>query len=189
VSVARNDTLVLWQLHPDGAFRSRVVEAVEGEQSAAAPIASVSPTGALIPDGLDGVLLSVRRSRRANAAATAVTADESVYRIDPEGKKIYSFALPRYTGAIHDAMVLGEEEQVFATRGGTLTVFNVRSGQPLWTWDSQTSDIEVLLALAEGGVAVQTPTALVEVRGSNASRELVKGKALVDWLGQMYIKR
>jgi outer membrane protein assembly factor BamB len=188
ISKARNEKLVLWRLHPDGAYRSRVVEAFEGEQSAASPIASVSPTGALIPDGLDGVLLSVRRSRRANAAA-ATTIDESVYRIDAESKIVYSFPLPKYTGTVHDGMVLGEQQQAFATRGGTLSVFDVRTGQPLWTWDSQSSEIEVLAALAQGGVAVQTPAALVEVRGSGASREIVKGKALLDWLGNLYIKR
>jgi hypothetical protein len=39
------------------------------------------------------------------------------------------------------------------------------------------------------GVAVQTPGALVEVRSSSASREIVKGKGMVDWLGNLYIKR
>ena len=44
------------------------------------------------------------------------------------------------------------------------------------------------MALANGNCAVQTPTALVEVENGMTSKELVKGKAMVDWLGHMYIK-
>jgi hypothetical protein len=35
---------------------------------------------------------------------------------------------------------------------------------------------------------VQTSTALVEVDSATESKEIAKGKAMMDWRGQMYIK-
>jgi hypothetical protein len=49
-------------------------------------------------------------------------------------------------------------------------------------------DITVFAALANGHCLVQTPTALVEVADSNTSREIFQGKAMMDWLGNMYRK-
>ena len=43
-------------------------------------------------------------------------------------------------------------------------------------------------ALANGDCLVQTPTALVEVRNSTTSKELMKGKFMIDWQGRMYRK-
>jgi outer membrane protein assembly factor BamB len=188
VSIAQDDKLLLWKIASNGEYLSRTVQATAHDALATSPVATVSPTGELIPDGLSGVLLSIRRSSRATAGSAAPAAEELVYRIDSNGRIVYRFPLPKYTGAVHDEMVLGEREQAFATRGGTLTVFNVRTGQPLWTWDSQTSSIKVLMALANGGIAVQTPDALVEVRSSAESREIVKGQAMVDWRGNLYLK-
>jgi len=86
-------------------------------------------------------------------------------------------------------MVLGESDTAFATRGGILIAFNQRTGRELWRWDSKTPEIEVFAALATGHCAIQTPTALVEVEDNVRSKELLKGKAMMDWLGHMYIKR
>src|SRR6185312_2806015 len=113
--------------------------------------------------------------------------NEFVYRINPEGQVVYRFPLPKYTGPLHDEMVTGESV-AFAARGGTLIAFDLRTGKELWRWDSGTPEIEVFAALANGHCAVQTPTALVEVADSVTSKELVKGKAMMDLLGHMCAK-
>jgi len=111
-----------------------------------------------------------------------------IYRVDDGGEVVYKLPLPKYAGPLHDEMVLGEHELGFATRGAFLIAFNVKTGKEIWTWDSNTPGIEVFAALANGGCMVQTPTALVEVDSATESKEIAKGKAMMDWRGQMYIK-
>jgi hypothetical protein len=69
-------------------------------------------------------------------------------------------------------MVLGEIDLGFATRGGILIAFNVRSGKEIWRWDSGTIDISVFAALANGACVVQTATGLVEVTTLSVKRDL-----------------
>lgn len=114
--------------------------------------------------------------------------DEFVYRLDRDGKVIYRFSLPKNDGPLHDEMVLGQDDQGFAARGGLLIVFNVRDGKELWRWDSHTSGIEVYAALANRSCLVQTPTALVEVQNATSSKEVLKGRAMLDWQGQLFRK-
>lgn len=188
VSLARDEQVMLWQVHPDGTYRSTVVEEFKSTRPLAETVSATSPTGAIIPDGLGGVLLSVRRSRDAVVDDVHGSHDEMILRIDQEGEVVYRLPLPKYAGPLHDEMVLGEDERGFATRGGLLLAFNVRTGKELWTWDASVPGIEVFAALANGGCMVQTPTALVEVDSATESKEIAKGKAMVDWHGQMYIK-
>ena len=180
--------MLLWQIHPDGNYRSTVVE----ESKSSAPFSNsapfASPTGAIIPDGLGGVLLSVRRSRNVDEGDVRAVGDEFVYRLDQDGKLIYKFPLPRYGGALQDEMVLGEHDRGFVTRGGILIAFDVRNGIETWRWESRTPEVEVYVALANGGCAVQTPTALVEVDSATESKEIMQGRAMVDWQGQIFRK-
>lgn len=115
-------------------------------------------------------------------------AEELIYRVDPNGDVLFKFAMPKHSGALHDEMVIGEHNVAFATRGGRLIAFDLGDGKELWTWESGTTDITVFAALANGHCLVQTPTALVEVADSNTSREIFQGKAMMDWLGNMYRK-
>ena len=111
-----------------------------------------------------------------------------VYRLDEGGAVVYKLALPEYQGTLHDGMVLGEDERGYASRGNLLIAFNVRKGKELWRWEASSPEIEVFAALANGGCAVQTATALVEVDNAATAKELAKGKAMMDWQGHMYIK-
>ena len=184
LKTTREARLILWQIHPDGTFRSTVVEEAQGSGPLSQPVPVAYPTGGIIPDGLGGVLLSVRRS----ATGRQDSGDESVYRLDEAGKVVYRVPMPRYAGVLKDGMVLGEDDTGFATRGGILVAFNVRDGKEMWRWDSRTPRIEVVAALAGGGCAVQTPTALVQVDNATDSKELFQGHAMVDWRGNMYRK-
>jgi outer membrane protein assembly factor BamB len=147
------------------------------------------PTGAIIPDGTDGLLLSVHMPRDLDTAGRTVAGDEFIYRIDGDGNLVYKLLLPKYTGSLHDEMVLGQGNRVaFATRGGVLIAFEVQTGKELWRWDSDTPGISVFAALASGDCLVQTSTALVEVHDSANSKELMRGKFMIDWQGRMYRK-
>jgi len=96
--------------------------------------------------------------------------------------------LPRYSGRRHDETVIGENDVAFTTRGTLLIAFNVRTGEDLWHWESNTPDIEVYAALANGHVLVQTPTALIEVESATEAKEIAKGKARMDWQGRLFIQ-
>jgi hypothetical protein len=48
VNLVRAENVMLWQIHPDGTYRSTTVESVRNEQSASAPVNVASPTGALV---------------------------------------------------------------------------------------------------------------------------------------------
>jgi len=188
VNFTRDERVVLWQIHPDGTYRSTIVDESKSSRPLSEPVSAASPTGAIIPDGLGGVLLSIRRSHSAALEDVHGLPDEMIYRVDDGGEVVYKLPLPKYAGPLHDEMVLGEHELGFATRGGFLIAFNVKTGKEIWTWDSNTPGIEVFAALANGGCMVQTPTALVEVDSATESKEIAKGKAMMDWRGQMYIK-
>jgi hypothetical protein len=84
-------------------------------------------------------------------------------------------------------MVLGEKNG-FATRGSLLIAFSIADGREMWRWDAHTPGIEVFAALANGGCMVQTPTAFVEVDNATDAKEIFKGKAMVDWRGQLFRK-
>jgi len=183
----REQSLVLWQIHPDGTVRNTVVEASASKRPFLDPVAVASPTGSIIPDGLGGVLFSAG-STDVSGSQHHTQPDEFVYRVDQEGKLVYKLLLPLYEGNLHDEMVLGDDDRGFATRGGILVAFSVSDGRETWRWDSQTSEIKVFAALANGGCLVQTPTALVEVDNSSQAKEMLKGQAALDWRGQLYHK-
>jgi len=71
----------------------------------------------------------------------------------------------------------------------TTVAFSLISGKELWRWQSDESDIAVFAALANGACLVQTPTVLVEVAGSTKAKTIFQGKAMMDWLGNMYRKQ
>jgi outer membrane protein assembly factor BamB len=188
MSLARNENLILWQIHQNGSYRSILVENYKGEQPLTTPITTLSPTNALMTDNLNGTLIPVQASHQSGWEGTTSPADEFVYRVDEEGEVAYKYPLPKYTGTLHDDMVIGNDDVAFATRAGILIAFNVRSGKDLWQWDSNLPEITVFAALANGHCLVQTDTALVEVESSTKAKEIFKGKAMMDWQGHMYRK-
>jgi outer membrane protein assembly factor BamB len=187
VSFARDEQVVLWQIHPDGTYRSSIVEQSKGSRPVSEPVSVASPTGGIIPDGLGGVLLSIRRSHNDIVDDAHGPPDEFVYRLNQEGDIVYKFALPRYDGKVDDEIVLGENNRGFATRGHTLIAFDVPDGKEIWRWHSP-QEIEVFAALANGACLVQTPTAVVEVENAATSKEVFEGKAMVDWQGRIFRK-
>jgi outer membrane protein assembly factor BamB len=188
ISSSRNDALVLWQIHPDGTYRSTIVEATKSEQQGTPLLPGVSPTGAIMTDNMNGLLLPVRLSHGLGVNGPAEVVAEFFYRIDPDGKVVYKFPLPKYSGPLHDEMVIASNDLGFATRGGALIAFNVRTGKDLWHWESNAPEISVFAALANGGCLVQTPTALVEVDSSTSAKEVAKGRFMLDWQGRLLRK-
>jgi outer membrane protein assembly factor BamB len=181
IQMTQDDSITLWQIHDDGTYRKALVEAISSEQLFSAPFTAVTPTGAIIPDGMNGILVSVRAVHRANLGGAPVSADEFVYRVNSAGEVIYKLQLPNYTGPLRDGMVLGEENSAFATRGGVLIAFNALTGKELWRWDSGLPDVEIYMSMAGGSCAVQTPTAVVEVHDGIMVKELIKGIAMPSW--------
>ena len=169
VAVSGKQRLALWQIHPDGTRQEIAIEEIES--------GAVAPTGELIPDGLGGVLLSVRRSP-----------EEFLYRVDGDGKLVYKLALPAYDGPLKDTIVLGENNRGFTTRGSLLIAFDAEKGKESWRWDSGVRGIEAFAALADGACLVQTPDALVYVLDADHVKEVMKGQAMMGWNGQLYRK-
>jgi len=189
VSLTGQEQLLLWQIHPDGTYRSIVVEATKVKQSLFDPMAVVAPTGALVTDNMNGTLIPVRLSRTVLTNGTSEAQDEFVYRVNQDGELVYKFPLPRYAGPLRDDMVIGTDNTGFATRGGQLIAFNLVDGKELWRWDSNTDDISVLAALVHGACAVQTPTDVVIVEKEGARAKVVlRGKGMIGWNGQLYRK-
>jgi hypothetical protein len=186
VSFVRIDRIVLWQIHPDGAYRDTVVEESKTRNPYLSPVEGSSPTGALIPDSLGGVLLTLRRPLNSPADKTLPIPTEYVYRIDGEGNVVYRRMLPKRERKLHDQMILGENNIGFATRGNLLIAFRVEDGTEARRWDSGTPGIEVFAALADGSCLVQTQKALIGVVNSSQAREVFEGKAMMDWHGQLY---
>ena len=188
VAVARNDQLVLWKIEPDGALHTIVVEANKTKQPLPVAATILAPTDALTTDNMNGTLISVRLSHANASGSTDEPADEFVYRVNLDGELVFRFLLPRYSGARKDDMVIGENNVAFATRGSFLVAFSLITGKELWRWQSDESDISVFAALANGACLVQTPTVLVEVASSTKAKTVFQGKAMMDWLGNMYRK-
>lgn len=165
VNFSRDDQLVLWQIQPDGSHQDILVEASKQDHvSIASAMRVIAPTGDIIPDGLGGgILLSVRSSPTEMSGREGRRYDEFVYRVTESGELAYKLLLPRYTGHLHDEMVLGEMELGFATRGAILIAFNVRVGNEVWRWDSGTPEVKINMATAGGGILVETPEGLVLV--------------------------
>jgi outer membrane protein assembly factor BamB len=171
------------ELMPSAAARSQAIPALQPFLAALplpAPVDPYSGSGPcteMVPQSSSVVATSIR------------VPDEFVYRIDRDGDVAYKFSLPKYAGPLHDGMVLGQDDVGFTARGGMLIAFDVRDGKELWNWASGTPEIEVFAALANGGCAVQTPTALVEVDNATQWKEIVKGKAMMDWQSQMFVQQ
>ena len=188
VSVASADSVVLWQIHPDGTYRSTIADESKGVRPLSMPVSTASPTGGIIPDDSGGVLLSVSKSAPSRGKDAPGSTEEYVYRLNQDGDFVYKFLLPKYAGKRQDEMLLGEQNVLaFATRGGTLVAFNVQDGKEVWRWESP-QEIEVFAALANGHCLVQTPTAVVEVEGPATSRKVMDGRMMMDWQGKMYRK-
>jgi hypothetical protein len=187
VRLSSQQRLNLWQIHPDGHRRETVIETVDAGASPAGPIASLGPTGEIIPDGLGGVLLSVRRSPDARYT-TSRESQEFIYRLDGDGKLVYKLSLPAYEGPLKDGMVLGENDRGFTTRGSLLIAFDVREGKESWRWDSRVAGIQVFAALGDGGCLVQTPDRLMNVHDAAHAMEVMRGQAMMGWNGQLYAK-
>ncbi len=186
VRFSRTDRIVLWQIHADGMVHDTVIDESTMTNPLMHPVEVSAPTGNIIPDGFGGVLLSVRRPLSSPSDKAPAVPAEYIYRIDSEGTVVYRSLLPKREGSLHDAMVLGENNIGFTTRGRLLIAFHVEDGTEMWRWDSGTQGIEVFAALADGSCLVQTPSALVDVFSASDAREVFKGKAKVDWHGQLY---
>ena len=185
ITLSGDQRLILWQIHPDGTHRETLVEQVMARGPSSAPVALLVPTHAIIPDGLGGVLLSVRRLPEARQGVPS-RSTEFVYRLDGDGKLVFKMPLPVYEGPLKDGMVLGENDRGFATRGSLLIAFDIHDGTESWRYDTHVRGIEVFAALADGGCLVQTPNALVDVHDAEHAEEVMKGKAMMDWKGQIY---
>ena len=185
MSASRESELVLWQLQPKGTSRSTVVETIRNEQPFSAPSTIVMPTGAIVTDNMNGLLLPVRWRHDPRPDNPSGAEEEFIYRIDPAGNVVYKLPVPLSTGKENDEMVIASNELGYATRGGILIAFTVTTGKDLWHWDSKTREITVFAALANGGCMVQAPTALVEVDTPNNWKEVAKGKFSVDWMGHL----
>jgi outer membrane protein assembly factor BamB len=173
VSFSENDKTVLWRVHPDGSYKETVVEQTQrANLPEGTPLPVASPTGAIIPDGFGGVLLSMRWMQSEVLHNIPVRGDQFVYRITQDGEVAYKFPLPKFAGPLHDAMVLGELDTGFATRGGVLIAFDVKDGNETWHWDSGASEIEVFAATAGGGCAVRTPRGVIQVEKDGTTKEL-----------------
>jgi outer membrane protein assembly factor BamB len=161
---SRDDKLVLWRIHSDGSVQSRIIDQISQQRTSfAEPMAVFSPTGDIIPDGFGGVLLSVRSTHNQVPQKVRGATDEYVYRITENGNVAYRFPLPKYSGPLHDEMVLGDNNVGFATRGGMLIAFNVENGDEVWHWDSGVPEIKIYAATGGGGCVVDTPEGMVMV--------------------------
>ncbi len=190
--VDRDEKLILWQIHPDGTYRSTIVDEIKNKQLFSATIYTLSPTRGIVTDNTNGTLIPTRWFDETASGSASEGGSDVVYRVAQDGDVVYKVPMPRYTGALHDDMVIGiigQDYVAFATRGGALIAFNVTTGKELWRWESNTPEISVFAALANGHCLVQTPTALVEVANSTESKEIAKGKAMIDWHGQMYLQK
>jgi outer membrane protein assembly factor BamB len=188
LKLTRQEKILLWQVHPDGTYRSTDVESARVEQTLLSPISVASPTKGLITDNMSGVLMPVRVSHNLLVENIDDMPDELVYRVNPEGEVLYKMPLPKYPGALHDDMVIGSNELGFAARGTVLIAFNVREGKELWQWDSKQDDIHVLAALADSSCLVQTPTEVIDVFSSIKSKVVMQGQAMLGWNGHIYRK-
>jgi hypothetical protein len=186
ITFARDHRVGLRQIHADGTYRDTVVE----ESNVTGPLLNStdvsSPTGEIIPDGFDGVLLAMRSAHNSPSDKKPPVPAEFVYRIDGEGKVLYRSLLPSREGELKDGMVLGENNIAYTTRGTVFIAFHVTDGSEAWRWDSGIQGIEVFAALADGSCLVQTPKALVDVISPTNVREVFEGKARVDWQGKLY---
>lgn len=188
LNLNRDEKLWLWQIHPDGTYRSILVEASKLTQQLSAPTSVVSPTSAIVTDNMNGTLILVRMRYNVMPGNVSDQSDEFIYRVNAEGDLVYKLPLPKDSGPLRDEMVIGNDELGFATRGGVLIAFNVRDGKELGQWDSKTDDISVVAALADGSCLVQTPTDAVKVDSSTKARIVLHGKVLLGWHGRMYRK-
>jgi outer membrane protein assembly factor BamB len=184
----RDDKLILWQVHLDGTHRSIVVEETKNEQPLSATVYTVSPTDGIVTDNMNGMLVPTRLSDELDSDEGNGAGGDVIYRVAQDGSVVYRLPLPKYSGPLHDGMVIASNDLGFATRGGVLIAFNVRTGKDLWHWESNTDEISVFAALADGSCLVQTASALVDVTSSTESREVVKGKATMDWQGRIYVQ-
>ena len=166
VYFSRDDQLVLWQIQSDGSHRDIIVDASKQSRLAfATPISVISPTGDIIPDGLGGVLLSIRSSPRAVTQKAAGLSDEFIYRVTQDGELAYKLPLPKYAGHLqYRRNGLRRTRLGFCySRSSMLIAFNVRDGSEIWHWDSGIPEIEINMATAGGGCLVDTPEGLVLV--------------------------
>jgi hypothetical protein len=97
INQVRKQHLILWQIHPDGTVRSTTLEESTSSRPFSEPVNVSAPTGAIIPDGLGGILLAVG-SLRTGASVPTVPPDEFVYRVDEDGKLLYKLLLPSSEG-------------------------------------------------------------------------------------------
>jgi outer membrane protein assembly factor BamB len=188
LTLTRDEKLLLWQVHPDGTYRSFVVEANKMKQPLSAPSSVASPTGAVVTDNMNGTLVSVRLSHTVMPENTIDPSDELIYRLNEEGEVVYKFPLPKYSGPLQDEMVIGSNELAFATRGGKLIAFDQTEGKELWQWESNAETISVVAALADGSCLVQTPTEAVIVSSPTKSKVYMTGKVMLGWHGEVFRK-
>ncbi len=115
-----------------------------------------SPTGEIIPDGHGGALLSIHLSYGQMFNNKPIKDEEFIYRVTDQGQLAYKFQLPAYKGSRHDEMVLGEDDQGFATRGGTVISFSLTTGAELWRYDTEAPEIKIVMATDDGGIVLNT---------------------------------
>src|ERR1039458_357646 len=98
--------VTLWQIRPDGTYRSTIIEQIKNKQSISAAVYTVSPTAGIMTDNMNGVLIPARWFDDQSSENATEEGDDVVYRAAEDGEAIYKFPLPHFTGTLHDGMVI-----------------------------------------------------------------------------------
>lgn len=178
VRAIADDVLHLWKIDADGHYTEAEIEARHFDAITRTMATEVpAPTGELIDDGSNGVLLSVQiRLRSTVPALVQKKCKEFIYHFTADDKLDYKVALPEYAydGQSSDKIGISEfreSELAFVARGSIVIAFNIESGVERWRWDSGVN-VRIGWVTKQGNVAVYLPDRIVEVQDPTHQKEI-----------------
>jgi hypothetical protein len=160
-----DNALSLLQVTPEGSATWRVISQIHSDSAGEYKAQARLFAGETIPDGLGGVLAAWTYFSPGNQEGEKPHSEPRVSRLGPSDQSDFTLPMPDWEAnpaALFDvAMVLGENDILYATNGHFLVKFHIPTGQVKWIRQAPTGTVELQFAARGGGVLVSNAGQLV----------------------------
>jgi hypothetical protein len=187
VSQSVNETISLLQIAPNGSVTLTPLDTESNTYYSQGPNTTVQlRVREAIPDGKGGVLSPWLKLVifEANTTITETISDVS-------GGGVNNFVMSSLQNGAE--IVLGDQgsNTAYVTDGSSLVAFNTSSGAALWTYTSSTGNLNLIAAVAGGGVVAKSTTSGVDTvlrfdASGNLTTDSLSASGLDYYIGNLW---
>jgi outer membrane protein assembly factor BamB len=151
-----DNVLYLLRVSPEGEATWKVFQEIHADGDGRFQVQSRLFAGETIPDGFGGVLAAWTHLFPGSKDGEKPRFEARLSRISDSDQRDFTLPMPTWTAGANtffdEAMVLGDDNVLFATNKQILLKFDVKAGEMKWVRQAPTGQVDLQFASAGGGV-------------------------------------